>query len=235
MIFGDIPMQYSEAQAVSISISKSLKAYLVLNFICIIGLCVASITAVKIVTVYGVSFACCNFYFALLTFPITDVISEVWGIKAAKKTVYISSIAQLIFVLLIQSSFLFPGALNWSKQEAYTTILGIGPKVVLANMVAFFASQMWDVYVYAKMKRLCKGRYLWIRNNLSTMTSQLINAILFMNIVFYGQGYDIVSLILGSLILRWVLALIDTPLVYILVNYIHAYLDKKTIAYTVHQ
>lgn len=215
-----------------LQLSRHAKVYLVLNLLVVVGLCATTITASKIVKIGPLSFACCNIIFALLTFPVTDTISEVFGMKYAKITVLIGCAAQVLFMLLIQSSIYVPTSPLWQNETAYNSILAIGPRVVVASLVAFLISSYWDVTVYAKFKKWNRGRFLWLRNNLSTSSAQVLNAFLFMNITFYGTDLPIMQLVLGSLVLRFLLAGIDTPLVYLAVNSINKYLNGQTIAYT---
>ena len=94
-----------------------------MNFLVIVGLCASAITASKIIQVGSFVFPCSNIIFSLLTFPVTDVISEIWGSKEAKRTVWISFAAQVLFVLLVQGSVHLPGATSWGNQDAYQLIL----------------------------------------------------------------------------------------------------------------
>lgn len=198
--------------------SREQKIYLLLNFVVIIGLCTSAITAAKTVDL-GFVFPCSNIFFSLLTFPITDIISEIWGKEYAKKTVWISFFGQTLFVLFIQGSIFLPSASFGVSQEAYETILGVGPRILLASLIAYITSQIWDVVVYDKLKSLTSGRYIWLRNNISTFTSQFINSSLFIFIAFYGTQ-PVLQLIFGSILLKWFIALIDTPLVYLGIHYI---------------
>lgn len=97
-------------------------------------------------------------------------------------------------------------------------------------MVAFFTSQIWDVVVYDKLKSLTKGRFIVLRNNVSTFSSQLLNSALFITIAFYGEQ-PVGPLVFGSILLKWLIAAIDTPLVYLGVRLIDGALDGKTRAY----
>ena len=210
--------------------TKEQKIYCGLNVLIIVAMCASAITASKIIQVGGFVFPCSNIIFSLLSFPVTDIISEIWGSKDAKRTVCISFSAQAFFVLLIQASVFLPGALTWGNQEAYQLVLGSGPRIVAASMVAFFTSQFWDVVVYEKLKSLTRGRFIVLRNNLSTFSSQLLNSALFITIAFYGEQ-PVLPLIFGSILLKWLIAAIDTPLVYLGVRLIDGALGGKTKAY----
>ncbi len=212
--------------------TKEQKIYCGLNAVIIVAMCASAITASKIIRVGEFVFPCSNIIFSLLSFPVTDIISEIWGSKDAKRTVWISFSAQAFFVLLVQGSVFLPGALTWGNQEAYQLVLGSGPRIVVASMVAFFTAQFWDVVVYEKLKSLTKGRFIVLRNNVSTFSSQLLNSSLFITIAFYGEQ-PVAPLIFGSILLKWVIAALDTPLVYLGVRLIDRALDGKTMAYRV--
>lgn len=215
------------------ALTKDLKAFLFLNFLAIVGLCASAITATKIIQIGPFVFPSSNIIFSLLTFPITDIISEIWGKKSAKLTVWISFAAQAFFVFLIQVSLYLPAASFWENQEAYNLILGKGPRILFASMVAFLTSQYWDVIIYSYLKKIFKGRFLWIRNNISTFTSQLLNSSLFIVLAFYGEK-SVGEMVLGSVLLKWLIAMIDTPLVYLGVYLINRFLGNRTHAYDSH-
>lgn len=211
-------------------LQKSERLFLALICAMVVGLCVAVVTAPKIIEIGGVMFPCCNIFFSLLTFPITDTLSEVYGKQYANKAVIIGFLAQFSFVFLLQFALKLPGQ-SGQYVEAYQALFSATPRFLLASMIAFLVSQFWDVYIYAVLKHLCKGRWLWLRNNLSTMSSQAINSILLIGIGFTSHP-QLGKLILGSIILKMIIALIDTPLVYILVNVSHRYLGKNSVAFT---
>lgn len=210
---------------------KSISIYFLLNIIIVTALAVCIISASKIITIGSIVIPCSNIFLALLTFPITDIISEIWGKAYAKRAVLIALTSQTLFVILIQISLQLPVAEQSIHNTAYETLLSGSPRFLIAGLVAFFFSQLWDVIIYAKLKALTKGRYLWLRNNLSTMTSQIVNACLFISISFYEL--DILpQLIISSILLRFCLAAIDTPLVYLGVWLIHRHLDGQSHAFT---
>jgi uncharacterized integral membrane protein (TIGR00697 family) len=212
-------------------LSSEIRIFALLNLVAVVGLCASAVTATKIVAIGPFVFPCSNIIFSLLTFPITDIISEVWGQRYAKITVWLSFAAQAGFVLLIQGSIYVPAADMWTGQESYAHVLGNGPRILIASFVAFLTSQFWDVIVYSKLKQLTRGRWLWLRNNISTFSSQLINSALFISIAF-GGSLPIGELILGSMALKWLIAAIDTPLVYVGVHMVNRTIGKSSLAYT---
>lgn len=165
-----------------------------------------------------------------ITFLMTDVIGEIWGKAEANKTVIQGFICQVIATLLIIFTQHLPAA-DQSVQEAYNTILGQNYIFVIGSLVAYFASQMWDVWVFHKIR----DRYIqkhgntnggrWIWNNASTMTSQIIDTVLFIGISF-GLGFGwlmdrnmwamLGAMMIGQYCLKFILAAIDTPIFYLL-------------------
>lgn len=152
-----------------------------------------------------------------ITFVATDVISEIWGKDVAKRVVWGGFISVLISLLLIKGALLLPAASFWPHEQAFNTILSSTPRIILASFIAYLVSQAHDVWAFHFWKDRFQGRHLWLRNNLSTIVSQVIDTVLFIGIAFYGS-MPILPIIAGQLIIKWGIALLDTPLVYLLVK-----------------
>ena len=165
-----------------------------------------------------------------ITFLMTDVIGEIWGKKEANKTVILGFICQVLATALIIFTQFLPAA-DSGTQEAYNTILGQNYIFVVGSLIAYFASQSWDVWFFHKIrdKYIAKhgttvgGRWLW--NNGSTMTSQIIDTVLFIGISF-GIGFKwffipemhatLAAMMVGQYGLKFILAALDTPFFYLL-------------------
>jgi uncharacterized integral membrane protein (TIGR00697 family) len=151
-----------------------------------------------------------------VTFLITDVISEVWG-KQRAQTVVIGGFITLVLVFVLTGiSILWPPASFWPHQQAYETILGSSARIMIASLTAYLFSQYHDVWAFHFCKRLTAERYLWLRNNASTIASQLLDSVVFITIAFYGV-VPLAPLILGQWVVKVGVAVLDTPLVYLLV------------------
>lgn len=165
-----------------------------------------------------------------ITFLMTDVIGEIWGKKEADRTVLLGFICQIIASLLIVLTQMLPAA-DPEAQIAYEKILGQNYIFVIGSLVAYFASQSWDVWFFHKIRDryIAKhgttkgGRWLW--NNGSTMTSQIIDTVLFIGISFglgFGWFFDrtmwpmLGAMMVGQYVLKFVLAACDTPVFYLL-------------------
>jgi len=151
-----------------------------------------------------------------LTFLITDVISEIWGKERAQTVVMGGFITLVLVFLLTGVSILWPPASFWPHQKAYETILGSSARIMVASLTAYLFSQYHDVWAFHFWKRVTSDRFLWLRNNASTIVSQLLDSVVFITIAFYGS-MPLVPLILGQWVVKVGIAALDTPFVYLLV------------------
>lgn len=154
-------------------------------------------------------FPASNIIFAFLTFPVTDIIADIFGKQEAQRTVWVGFFSQLITILSIECFVNLPG--NTQALEPFR--VG-GWSVFVGSTIAYFVAQYWDVHFFHWIKHHVTGdRHLWLRNNLSTFTSQLINSSLFIWFVF---GFEAVTdMLIGSMLVKWVAAVLDTPFVYL--------------------
>lgn len=164
-----------------------------------------------------------------VTFLMTDVIGEIWGRKEAQVVVYAGFGCQVLALCLILVAQALPAA-DASMQSAFDMLLGQNAVFVVASMAGYLLSQSWDVLVFHRIRdRILAGggteRSRWIWNNASTMTSQLIDTVVFIGIAFglgYGWLFDSVligqlgAMMVGQYLCKFVLAAIDTPIFYFL-------------------
>ena len=121
----------------------------------------------------------------------------------------------LVFVLTTLS-IIWPPASFWPHQQAYETILGGSARLMVASLAAYLFSQYHDVWAFHFWRRVTNERFLWLRNNASTIISQLLDSVVFITIAFYGS-MPVTELILGQWIVKVGIAVLDTPLVYLFV------------------
>ena len=159
-----------------------------------------------------------------LTFLMTDVVGEIWGKQQADECVKLGFIAQLTALILIQLTKYLP-AYDTTMQNAYNMVLGQGWLYVLASLLAYYASQSWDVFIFHKIRNHFKANsnLRWIWNNLSTLTSQMIDTMIFITIAFglgYGWLFNNIKMlglmIMGQYLFKAILAVLDTPLFYLM-------------------
>jgi uncharacterized integral membrane protein (TIGR00697 family) len=155
---------------------------------------------------------------AVLIFPFTfqmnDIVNEAFGRFEVHRMIFIAFITQVIMTFFIWLGDLIPAAPFWAHPEAFHQILGLVPRITLASWIAFLVSENLDAVLYAKLRKLTKGKYLWIRNLFSDIPSLAIDSIIFITLAFY-KITPIVPLIVGQIVLKWLFSIVDTPLMYL--------------------
>ncbi|MBF6634398.1 MAG: queuosine precursor transporter [Planococcus sp. (in: Bacteria)] len=156
----------------------------------------------------------------VFTFPITDTIAEVYGKEAARQTVTAGFVTQLCALAFIFLAIHLPSAPFFADQASFETIFSAGFRVTLASLVSYFISQNLDVTIFHKLKERHGESKLWVRNNASTMASQLVDTTIFITIAFYGTmpTSALLGMIATQYVFKWLVAAADTPLVYLLVK-----------------
>ena len=125
-----------------------------------------------------------------ITFLCTDFISELYGRKRASSVVYMGLALNLWVVFVLWLGGALPG--GGPNEDAFMTIRGLTFGAVAASMIAYLAAQLIDVHVFHFWKRKTKGRHLWLRNNGSTLVSQLVDTTAVILIThFYAHGLDL--------------------------------------------
>lgn len=191
---------------------KSQKAFVVLNSVFVGSLVIASVLASKIITVFGLVVPAGVLAYCI-TFVVTDVVSELWGREKANTVVLGGFVALIFSLVLVRLALLWPPAVFWPHDPAFRTILDSTSRIIVASFTAYLLSQYHDVWAFHLLRRLTGGKHLWIRNNVSTAVSQLIDTVVFITIAFYGV-MPVTPLILGQWVLKLTIALLDTPVVY---------------------
>jgi queuosine precursor transporter len=148
-----------------------------------------------------------------VTFFVSNIINEFYSERQARKTVMIGFLANILLVVLVFIAIRWQPASFWNNQEAFALILGNTWRIVLGSLIAYIVSQSHDVWSFNLWKKVTKGRYLWIRNLLSTILSQLIDTVIFVFIAFYGL-FPVIPTIIGLFIVKVIIALLDTPFIY---------------------
>ena len=185
----------------------------------------ANIEVLLLVDAFGIEMTLGNVLFAS-TFLITDVLSENHGRKYANKAVILSTVCSVIFILISQSWLLYTPSENDWASGAFRTIFSSTPRIVCASLSVYLISQLTDVWLYHKWWDLCKKWFgdsrkgLWIRNNGSTMVSQLLNTVLYTTFAFYGtySTETLISICVSSYLIYICTSLLDTPIVYLCRN-----------------
>ncbi len=121
-----------------------------------------------------------------LVYIVGDILSEVYGFKAARRVILTAFAVSILASATFYLVQLAPPASDWENQEAFESILGFVPRIVLASVIAFLVGQLLNSYVLVKIKERTKERNLWLRLMGSTALGQFADTLIFCTIAFYG-------------------------------------------------
>jgi queuosine precursor transporter len=170
-----------------------------------------------------------------LTFLVTDILSEIYGTKRANQVVLAGLIASVFTTGLIELADLSPSAEFGIGDATFHQVFGLSKVAVFASMMAYLTAQFIDIRLFHFWKRLTKGKHLWLRNNASTITSQLVDTFMVLALLasFGAAGITwdgVPRLFLDGLLFKWAVAVLDTPLFYLAVGGLKQRFPEQTAA-----
>ena len=205
--------------------------YIVLVGIFIASLITCNLIANKFVTVdlgFKVFIVSAGILPYPLTFLVTDLISEIYGQKRANLVVFSGFIASMFVLLFLWLGGQFnaiPSSIV--GDETYNNVFQNAWRIIAASMIAYLFAQFVDVRIFHFWKKLTNGKHLWLRNNGSTIASQLIDTTLVVCILFLGvwNGDQIFQAIIDGWLFKMLMAFVDTPIIYGIVYLLKGKID----------
>ncbi len=187
----------------------------------VFNLILCNIQVLKTVELFGLTTTLGNILYASV-FLSTDLLSEYYGKERARKAVLLGFVALFLATVYMQIALRFIPAASDFADPHLQAIFGFLPRVAVASMVAYLVSQMHDVWAFHFWKQRTQGRHLWLRNNLSTMASQLLDSAIFCSIAFIGVfPWDVWwEILLTTYLVKMVVAMLDTPFIYLAKRFI---------------
>ena len=163
-----------------------------------------------------------------LTFLASDCYAELYGRRATQVVVNVAFLANFLVLALVWSTLAAPGV-DPEVSAAFETALGPATNVVAGSLLAYLVSQNWDVFVFHAIRDRTGEGLLWLRNLASTTTSQALDTAIFVGVAFYAApillgvgdplpGSVLLALGVGQYLLKLVIAVLDTPVVYLVVG-----------------
>jgi hypothetical protein len=182
----------------------------------------ANIEVLIVINAFGMEQTLGNVLFAS-TFLVTDLLSEFYGKKASQRAVNVGILTSLAFILISQMWLLYTPAESDFAMPHIQAIFSNTPRLMLVSFVVYAICQQFDVWAYHKWwaftEKKCgdRERFLWLRNNGSTLISQLLNSLLFTFGAFAGlySFGTLISITLSSYVIFIVTSLADTPIMYL--------------------
>jgi uncharacterized integral membrane protein (TIGR00697 family) len=177
------------------------------------------IGAAKLSTLWGFTFGAGILFFPL-GYVIGDVLTEVYGYARARRCVWAGFGAMLFMALMSWVVVQLPPAEGWPDQKAYEAVFGSTWRIVFASLVAFWAGELANSFVMAKMKVLTQGKHLWSRTIGSTIVGQGVDSLLFYPLAFWGDWTN--DQVLTVMVTNWAMKVfwefLLTPVTYAVVN-----------------
>ena len=166
-----------------------------------------------------------------ITFLITDILSEIYGRKKANLVVIAGIFASFFSLAIIYVSKEAP-ATSWSpvNDTTFTKVFGATPLAVLASMMAYLTAQFIDIHIYHFWKKLTRGNHLWLRNNFSTFSSQIVDTL---TVLLLLCSFGIISrdnflgLLISGVLFKILIAALDTPILYVIIYGFRTYFGLK--------
>lgn len=180
----------------------------------------ANIQVVMLVDLFGFGTTLGNILYAG-GFLVTDILAENYGREYAKRAVKIGFFSLIVMTVIMQIAVNFTPS---DVEEGILTFNGVKrifdfmPRIVIASLISYWVSQSHDIWAYEKWReRFSEKKHIWIRNNMSTMVSQLIDNSLFTIIAFWGvyPKEVLLEIFITTYFMKFIVAVFDTPFVYV--------------------
>lgn len=161
---------------------------------------------------------------AIIVFPISyifgDVLTEVYGFATARRVIWLGFLCNLVFVFFVWIGQVLPPASFWENQEAYVSILGAAPRILLASFLGYLVGEFSNSILLSKLKVITQGRWLWIRTISSTVVGEGFDTAIFLTIAFIGTSSFLPMMIIYHWTMKVLIEIAATPLTYLLVNWL---------------
>lgn len=161
-----------------------------------------------------------------LLFPLSyifgDILTEVYGYRRTRRVIWTGFIAALVMSLVLWIVQVLPPAPDWPNQQAYESVIGFMPRIVLASLLAYFAGEFTNSYILSRLKVKMEGKRLWVRTIGSTLIGEGFDTTIFCLVAFYGvlPGCLLLTVIVSNYIFKCAVEILFTPLTYKIVGFL---------------
>ena len=182
----------------------------------------ANLQGPKLTVIFGLQTSLGVIFYSSIFFA-TDVLSENYGKAAANKAVRMGFAVSIIVLVMLSLALLYlpsskPETAEFSASihNAFATIVDFTPRFIFGSLLAYIISQHFDVWAFHKIRSITGDRWLWLRNNLSTMSSQVVDTLIFSLVTWWGIVDLRTALALGAVkyLFKVAIAMIDTVFIY---------------------
>ena len=178
---------------------------------------IANIQVNKSIALIGLTATLGNSVYGSI-FLATDILNEKYGAKEANRSVIFGFASSIVMLVTMSLSLLFIPSVNDYAQDSLVTLFNPAVRIVLGSLVAYLVAQFLDIKLFNLIKKkLPSDKFIWVRNNVSTILSQSVDTIIFVTIAFlfvYNTPI-LIQIYISTFVFKVIIALIDTPFLYI--------------------
>jgi queuosine precursor transporter len=182
----------------------------------------ANLQGPKLTEIFGLQTSLGVIFYASIFFA-TDVLSENYGKKEAQKAVKMGFLVSIIMIVMMSLALLYqptnqPNTAVFSHNihNAFATIINFTPRFIIGSLLAYYISQRFDVWAFHAIKQKTGEKHLWLRNNASTMSSQILDTAIYSLVAWWGivDLKTAIQLGLVKYAFKVVISIIDTGFIY---------------------
>lgn len=161
---------------------------------------------------------------AMVLFPITyifgDIFTEVYGYAASRRAIWLGFFGTALLYAVSALVIALPADPAWHGQQAFLTVFGILPRILVASLTAYCAGEFANSYTMARLKLFTGGRRLWTRTVGSTVVGQAVDTVLVITLTFAGRlpAATLFTIVWQGYLLKVAYEVLATPLTYLVVN-----------------
>lgn len=207
---------------------QNTKFYHLLSLIFIACLFTANMAEMKIINIMGMAQVSAGILFFPLLYLLNDVLTEIYGFSASRRTIWLALLFNLIFTMFMYLITFLPAGDDWAKKEAFELIFGLSPQIMIGSLITYFFGELINASIMASLKIQFQGRLFALRAIFSTLISSFLESVLFGIIMFYNQltlygitpNDELVKMIIMLTILKVLYEIIMIPFAIILITYL---------------
>lgn len=204
---------------------QKTKYYTFLTLIFIFCLLISNLAEIKIFDFFGLAQIGGGTIFFPLLYVLNDIITEVYGFSASRRTIWLALFFNILFTALMQLVILLPDGADWNEKQAFETVFLLSPRIMVGSLVSYFIGELVNSTIISSLKLRMHGQMFPLRAVLSTFISSFIESVLFGIIAFYGRIPDdeLVKMTIMLTLLKVLYEIVIMPFTVIFVSYL-----KKT-------
>jgi uncharacterized integral membrane protein (TIGR00697 family) len=198
---------------------KASHRLVIISALFVTCLITANIISVKMISL-GPFIVFAGVFIFPLSYIIGDVLTEVYGYRIARRVIWLGFACNLIFVIFAWVGQVLPSPVAWELQEAYESILGYAPRLLVASFCGYLVGEFANSFILARMKIFTKGRWLWSRTIGSTIVGEGLDTVVFTVLALIGTPFFMPTVMLSQWLVKVIVETVATPATYAAVGYL---------------